>query len=295
MGNNRTTALSPDGQTLVTSRFDGGSVALWDVASGSKRLTIAAHAQPVVATAFSSDGRTLATAAMDHAIRLWDVATGKALVAFEGPTQLLALALADDGETILALAGHPQQEKTLTSWNLKTGEQRIDPQLYRGEAWLLASNGRWLATAVTKTSSVMVWDLFPGRERAVFQKIPARVICMAFAPDGSQLAVSDMSGLVTLWNVATTQRQHTFRPAGQTVQGLAFSADGARLAMGQRHATVRLWDVASGKQLTILEGPVKPGSTATVRPMFFSPDGKTLATTESLDNSTVRLWNLPVN
>jgi WD40 repeat protein len=63
--------------------------------------------------------------------------------------------------------------------------------------------------------------------------------------------------------------------------------------MGLRFATVRVWDLASGKQLFVLEGQTRPGSTASVRPMFFAPDQRTLVTAESLDDSTVRIWDLP--
>lgn len=294
-GNYRTTALSPDGRTLVTTRFGRGEVVLWDAIGLRERQTIAAHPSEVVTAVLSADGRKLATAGAEQAIRIWDVETGQLLTTLDGPPQAQSLTFADDGDTLHLFAGPPQQEKTLHTWNLATREERIAPNKYLGECWAFSPSGRLLAIASSRTSSVTVWDVAGGEQRATLREFTNRVLCLAFSPDDAQLAVSDKSGRVTLWNVPTSQLVSTFRPAGQTVQGLAFSPDGTRLAMGQRRATVRFWDVATGKQLAILEGSVKPGSTATVRPMFFSSDGTTLATTESLDDGTVRLWDLPAN
>jgi WD40 repeat protein len=215
------------------------------------------------------------------------------LTTLESPELLQFITFSDGGETIVALAGPAQGEKTLTNWNLATGEPRTGSDKYRGELWIFSPTGKTLAMSSTRTSTVTLWDTASGREQGVFHGFASRVLSMAISPDESMLAVSDASGRVTLWDIPAAKLQFTFHPAGQTVQGLAFSADGRQLAMGQRHATVRLWNVATGKQQAILEGPAKPGSTATVRPMFFSPDGKTVTTTESLDDSTVRVWDLP--
>jgi WD40 repeat protein len=292
-GCDQTTALSSDGKTLITSRFKSGSFTIWNVADGSERMTVEAHAQQIVATAFSTDSTKLATAGLDQKIKLWNVNTGQILSTLEAPGLVQTITFSNGGETIVGLAGPPQKEKMLTSWNLSTGEPQTGSDRYRGEFWIFSPKGQTLAMSSTRTSSVTLWDTASGREQAVFHGFASRVLSMAISPDESLLAVSDASGRVTLWDIPAAKLQFTFHPAGQTVQGLAFSADGTRLAMGQRHATVRLWDVATGKQQAILEGPAKPGSTATVRPMFFSPDGKTLATTESLEDSTVRVWDLP--
>src|SRR4051794_2945942 len=80
-------AFSPDGKTLVTGAGGpsgkSGEVRLWDVGTGKEVRTHKGHAEHVHGVAFSSDGKTLASASMaDGQVKVWDVGTGKELTSF---------------------------------------------------------------------------------------------------------------------------------------------------------------------------------------------------------------------
>jgi hypothetical protein len=292
-GNHRTTGLTADGRTLVTTQFRSGRVTLRNTTDGSERMTFSAHDGGIEVAALSPDGTLLATSGEDRKLKLWRLGGAEPLSTIDVAGILQGVSFAADGWTIYALVGRPQDGMELHAWDVSTGEPIDAPQPIRGEAWSFSSSGRLLAITSARDHTATVVDLTTGSRQVVIPKLGARAVCLGVSPDDTRLAVADNKGRVGVWEIATGRQEQSFQVPDGAVQGLTFSPDGKRLAMGLRFATVRMWDLASGKQLFVLEGATRPGSTASVRPMFFSPDQKTLATTESLDDSTVRLWDLP--
>jgi ferric-dicitrate binding protein FerR (iron transport regulator) len=293
-GNHRTTGLTSDGRTLVTTQFRSGRVTLHNTADGSERMTFPAHSGGIEVAAISPDGTLLATSGDDRKLKLWRLGGADPLATIDVAGVLQGVSFAADSWTVYALVGFPQNGMDLYAWDVSTGEPTGPPQPIRGEAWSFSASGRQLAITSARDHTATVVDLTTGSRQVVVPKLGARAVCVGISPDDTRLALADNKGRVGIWDIATARQEQSFQLPDGAVQGLTFSPDGKRLAMGLRFSTVRMWDLSSGKQLYVLEGPTRPGSTASVRPMFFTPDQKTLATTESLDDSTVRLWDLPL-
>src|SRR5262249_43616883 len=114
-------AFSPDGRT-VASNGPLAAAALYDVATGQKRLTLPSQTSVPYALAFSPDSRVLA-AGMGHAqksgeIKLWDAATGKELHTLTGYRHhVRCLAFAPDGRVLAAAS----KDGTVKLWDVVTG------------------------------------------------------------------------------------------------------------------------------------------------------------------------------
>jgi WD40 repeat protein len=113
-------AMSPDGSILAQADSMGkGPTVLIDVDSGKTLTTVAGGWPAITNLAFSPDGRTLAGAATDTSIRLWDVATGTEKNRLTiGDPAIQALAFSPDGRT-LAFGG---KHVPLRIWDLTASD-----------------------------------------------------------------------------------------------------------------------------------------------------------------------------
>jgi len=102
---NSSLVFSPDG-SLLASGDDLGKLAIWDVATWSRRRSVKGSDTAIWGLSFSPDGRTLAAACGDAKVRLWDPVTGQLILVLDGHAQRVnAVAFSPDGST-LASASH---------------------------------------------------------------------------------------------------------------------------------------------------------------------------------------------
>ena len=64
--------FSPDGKTLLDSKWSESQIQLWDVDSGRSLGTLSGHTEPIETLVFSHDGKTLASGSEDGTVLLWD-------------------------------------------------------------------------------------------------------------------------------------------------------------------------------------------------------------------------------
>jgi WD40 repeat protein len=310
-------ALSGDGKTLLTCA-GGRTLGRLDAASGL--LLGETHLPGAVANRswFSADGKTLAVPE-EGGLGLWDTATGKRLCML--PVQVLALAFAPDGKTLVTTDSSKQTTR-VRLWDIATGKDRLVttwPPYVNDLAF--APDGRWLFAAVGD-DGLRCWDLAADRqlwhsEQPAYHVSVApdgKTLCtggylgglfhlsdaqtgqhlaqlgtgklgtnqLAFSPDGTMIAQS-VRGETVLWDVAGRKVRHRFAGAGPC---LAFAADSRSLfTLGK---LVLRWDVATGKLPyadTRGHGHIGP-----VTAVAFAPDGRSLATCG--EDATLRWWSL---
>ena len=95
------TALAfASGDARVVAGFAGGRARIYDTIVASAPTMLQGHRGAVRAIAVSPDGRTIATAAADTPVRLWDAATGRSSRILPSPRPAIALAFRADGREI---------------------------------------------------------------------------------------------------------------------------------------------------------------------------------------------------
>ncbi len=103
--------------------FIGGllnySIRLWDAASGRELRTLTGHTAGIRSTAFSPDGRLLASGGDDAVVKLWETATGRELATLNGHSLgVKAVAFSSDGK--LLVSGSDDGSARL--WDVNSGE-----------------------------------------------------------------------------------------------------------------------------------------------------------------------------
>lgn len=158
-----------------------------------------AHSQGALAVAFSPDGRTLASAGHDRAIRFWSVPDLKPLRALEGHEDWVgSIAYSPDGATLASTGG----DKTVILWDLDSGKPRWRAQGHTEWVQSLSfhPSGAFLATG-SWDKSVRIWAAADGRPLTELLAHTDRVWTVAFSPDGRWLASGSDDRTIRLWPI----------------------------------------------------------------------------------------------
>jgi WD40 repeat protein len=256
------------------------------------------HSDIVNSVAFSPDGKQLASGSADRTIRLWETATGRELLRFEGHRDNIhCVAFSPDGKTLAS----GSDDETIRLWEVATGRELLTLKEHHHlvSSVAFSPDGKLLASG-SADKAIILWAVPSGKEVRRLIGPQGQVQVVAFSPDGKTLASGSIDEALRLWDVASGHERLTLEGHKLMVESLAFSPDGKTLASGSWNNNVRLWDVSTGTETRKFEAPRDRdnaiddlddllGSNRAIS-IAFSPDGKTLAS-GGLDK-TIRLWTV---
>lgn len=197
-------SYAPDGHLLVTGGQDG-KVKLWNVTSGFCVVTFSEHTSAVMAVEFSRNKKFLVSASLDGTVRAYDVTRYRNFRTFTSPEPVQFASVAVDCSGELVAAGG-QDSFEIYLWSMKLG--RLLEVLSGHEAPVVS-----LAFSPVASSSAMVsgswdqtlriWDCLESSGTHETVPVGSDVVCVAFKPDGEEVAIATLNGNITVFHVKT--------------------------------------------------------------------------------------------
>jgi WD40 repeat protein len=266
----------------LASAGEDGAIRLWESRGGKLLRQLRGHRRDVLNLGFSPDGKLLASASGDGSLRLWDTARGVELAQTRGQGAAINdVEFSGDGATLYSCG----RDGTLWRRQLPKLTGRALFRLRGRPLTRLALHPRQPWVAVTDSSG-QIWllDRHTGQQLRRLRR-PARVMALAFSPDGLWLAAGGGDKQVYLWPLSANGpgRGGAIAQAAGTVRALAFSADSRWLVAASRDGAVTLVEPRRPSR-------ADPGHRGPITGLTLSPDGATAATCG--EDRTVRLWEV---
>ncbi len=296
-------AMSPDGKWVISASADGAkgvyykgtqvtvpigySLKIWDADTGQQTGRLDGHQGPVLALAFSSDGRRLVSAGiadrdfiqdpLEGEFAVWDM-DQRQMILMSGRSEhpLYSGSFSPDNERIITGSGLYAQYSNeplvggMSLWDSVTGERFAEFGQHNGPVTGCAySSDGSRAVSVSADGVVRVWDMQQAGGRRETDAKVAQVVALAYSPDGRR-AVSGSRGEIRLWRVENgygIENSQGAHGSSRLYQSWAYSPDGRHIAVGLDG--LKILSDETLEEVRTLEGGYC---------CAFSPDGRAIAT-----------------
>ncbi|XP_054265310.1 periodic tryptophan protein 2 homolog [Macrosteles quadrilineatus] len=258
-------SYSPNAQYIVTGGEDG-KVKLWNTQSGFCFVTFHEHTSSVTAVKFANNGKFLVSTSLDGTVRAFDMTRYRnyRTLTSPRPVQFCSLALDHAGEFV---AAGGQDVFDIFLWSMTLGRLLEVLSGHQGPVVGLQFNPSTSSTALASVSwdkSLRLWNAVEsnGQYESVLLNFDAT--CVAYRPDGKQVAVATLDGRISMFDVQTAQQVGSIEGrydlgsgrsdtdlitakktlAGKAFTSMCYSADGLYILAGGQSKNVCIYNVA---------------------------------------------------
>lgn len=263
----RTQALdySPDGTLLAAAGGapgQSGEVALINPTNGTVGKVVGAFPDMALAARFSPDGTRLAVGAADNSIRVFEVSSGRELLAIQQHADwVMEVAWNGDG-TQLASAS---RDRTARVYDARTGDLETSYTGHQGPVFAVAfsQDGKRVCSA-GRDHKIHLWDAKEGKAAGEIGGFEDDIFKLVVAGDWIFSCSADKR--VRQHSFDKKELIRTFSGPRDWVYSVAWDGAGKRVAAGSYDGDVRVWNGADGRQVSaFVAAPGREGSGGAAR------------------------------
>jgi len=254
--------------------------------SDQSLMSFIAHQSGVNSVALSPDGKRLVTGGDDKAVKIWDIATGKELVALPGAHEdkVSCVAFSPDSKQIVS----GDDLGKIKVWDAAEFNEAITSIRHGNELIRSVSfspDGKKIVSAMNWDKEIKVWDAATGAEIISFSgsEHADGVSCAAFSPNGKHIASGEWCATIIIWDAASGNEVMKFSDK-TWINTVSFSPDGKLLASAGGSELINIRDALTGTIVTTIYG------SSNINSIAFSPDNKYLVS--GSDDCTVKVWDI---
>ncbi|EDW85819.1 uncharacterized protein Dwil_GK22940 [Drosophila willistoni] len=195
-------AYSSDGQYIATGGEDS-KVKLWNTQNSFCFVTFSEHTSGVTGVQFSRNKKFLVSSSLDGTVRAFDITRYRNFRTFTSPNPAQFACVAVDYSGELVVAGG-QDIFEIYLWSVKTGKLLEIISGHEGPVSSLAFSP--VATSTTLVSgswdkTIKIWNCLESNSEHETIDALVDVTCVAFNPNGEEVAVATLSGNITIFDV----------------------------------------------------------------------------------------------
>ena len=249
--------FSRNGKLLLASggrAAKSGRVAVWDVITGERLMTLGEEFDTVLAADIRPDQSQVALGGPTRLVKVLSTKTGElqhklkkhtdwvTAVAYSPNGQMLATADRNGG---ISLWDPDSAQELFTLTGHKAGVTALS---WRLDSKLLASS--------SEDGTLKVWEVQEGKQVKSWPAHNSGALCVSYARDG-RLISCGRDNHVTMWD-GNGSKQHTFEFFGNIPLRATFSQDAQRVIATDFAGRVAVWNVSDGKRAGELDANPLP-------------------------------------